>query len=129
RGKPPAAVRQAIQKYHEAYPLSFAVADTQRRAASDLDAELPKVSFAEWFGKVVGPDAGITWQLGECGERGEDSLKATGDIRACVSSTAMLPDGRRVILMTAVGTFKRGIVGAPSFEFGVIDQGGDLRAI
>src|SRR5262249_57021503 len=53
RGKPPATVRQAIQKYHEAYPLSFAVADTQRRFASDLDARLPKTSFPERVWKRV----------------------------------------------------------------------------
>jgi hypothetical protein len=128
-GKTPATVRQAIQRYREAYPLSFAVAETQRRFASDLDAELPKVSFADWFEQVVGHGAGIVWQLSECGERGEDSLKATGDIRACVEAIAMLPDGRRVILMTAVGTFKKGIVGAPRFDFGVIEQQGELFSV
>jgi TonB family protein len=129
-GKMPATVRQAIQRYREAYPLSFTVAETQRRFASDLDAELPKVSFADWFERVVGQGAGIVWQLSECGERGEDSLNATGDIRACVEANAMLPDGRRVILMTAVGTFKKGVVGAPRFDFGVIEQrGGELFSV
>jgi protein TonB len=128
-GKPPAAVRQAIRSYREDYPLSLAVSDTQRTLASVLDAELPRLSFAEWFGKVVGPSAGVVWQLGECGERGEDSLQATGDIRACVEANAMLADGRRVILMFAVGTFKKGAVGAPTFHFGVIDQAGDLHTV
>jgi len=128
-GKMPATVRQRIQSYREAYPLSFAVADTQRILASALDAELPRLSFAEWFGKVVGPDAGIVWQLSECGERGEDSLKATGDIRACVEANAMLADGRRVILMTAVGTFKKGVTGSPRFDFGVIEQRGELYSV
>jgi TonB family protein len=121
-GKPPLAVRQAIQNYRAEYPLALAVTDTQRKLASDLDAQLPKLAFGEWFAKVVGRDAGIIWQLGECGERGEDSLQATGDIPACVEANAVLADGRRVILMTTVGTFKTGIVGAPKFHFGVIDQ-------
>jgi TonB family protein len=128
-GKPPAMVRQAIRSYKETYPLSVAVADTQRTFASDLDAELPRTSFADWFERVVGPDAGIVWQLSECGERVEASLNATGDIRACVEANAMLPDGRRVILMTAVGTFKKGVVGAPRFDFGVIEQGGELYPV
>lgn len=118
----PKAVQQAIRSYRETYPLSAAVDDIQRISASDLDSQLPRLSFAEWFGKVVGPSAGIVWQLEECGERGEDSLQATGDIPACVEANAMLPAGRRVILMTTVGTFKRGISGAPKFRFGVIDQ-------
>jgi TonB family protein len=41
----------------------------------------------------------------------------------------MLPDGRRVILMTAVGTFKKGVVGAPRFDFGVIEQRGKLYSV
>ena len=41
----------------------------------------------------------------------------------------MLADGRRVILMTAVGTFKKGIVGAPNFDFGVIEQRGELYLV
>ncbi len=129
QGKPPATVRQAIRSYKETYPLSVAVADTQRTFASDLDVELPKVSFADWFERVVGPDAGIIWQLSECGQRGEDALKETGDIPACVEANAMLPDGRRIIVMTMVGTFRKGVTGAPSFHFGVIDQGGELYPI
>jgi TonB family protein len=129
QGKPPAPVRQAIRSYREEYPLSLAITDTQRTLASALDAELPRLSFAEWFGKVVGPGAGIVWQLSECGDRGEASLNATGDIRACVEANAMLPDGRRVILMTSVGTFKKGVVGAPKFDFGVIDQQGKLYSV
>jgi TonB family protein len=128
-GKIPLKVRQAIQRYREAFPLSFAVADTQRRFASHLDAELPKVSFADWFERVVGSDAGIIWQLSECGERGEVSPNATDDIPACVEANAMLPDGRRVILMIAVGTFKKGVVGAPRFDFGVIEQRGRLYSV
>jgi TonB family protein len=129
QGKPPATVQQAIRSYREEYPLSLAVTDTQRTLASALDAELPRLSFAEWFGKVVGPDAGIIWQLSECGGRDLPSLKATGDIPACVEANAMLPDGRRVILMTAVGSFKKGVTGAPRFDFGVIEQGGELYPV
>lgn len=109
--------------------LERSVAETQRILASDLDAELPKISVAEWFGKIVGPEAGIVWQLGECGERGEDSLRATGDIPACVEANALLPDGRKVILLYTVGTFKKGKTGSPAFHFGVIDQAGNLHTI
>ena len=47
-----------------------ALVDTKRLLASDLDTELPRLSFADWFEKVVGPGAGVIWQLSECGERG-----------------------------------------------------------
>ena len=41
----------------------------------------------------------------------------------------MLLDGRRVILMVVVGTFKKGMAGAPTFYFGVIEQRGELRLV
>lgn len=106
-----------------------AVADAQRTLASDLDAELPMLSFRYWFEKIVGPEAGVVWQLSECGEMTEASSTATGDIRACVEVNTILPDGRNVIVMVAVGTFKKGMTGAPTFHFGVIEKNGELRPI
>jgi|SRR5882672_4016449 len=106
-----------------------AVADTQRTLASDLDAELPRLSFADWFEQVVGPGTEVIWQLSECGERAEASLNATGDMRACVEANTILLDGRGVIVRITVGTFKKGITGAPVFYFGVIEQEGELRLI
>jgi periplasmic protein TonB len=106
-----------------------ALAVTQRLLASDLDTELPRLSFADWFEKVVGPRAGVIWQLSECGERAEALPNATSDMRACVEANATFPDGRRVILMVAVGTFKRGMAGAPTFYFGVIERGGGVYLV
>jgi TonB family protein len=106
-----------------------AVSDTQRTLASDLDAELPKLPFTDWFGKVVGPGAGVVWQLSECGERTDAALNGDGDTQACVEVNTILSDGRKVIVMIAVGTFKKGVTGPPAFRFGVIDQNGVLRPI
>ena len=106
-----------------------AVAGTQRILASELDAELPSLPFTDWFGKVVGPGTGMLWQLSECGDRLEASPEATGDARACVEVNTILSDGRKVILMIAVGTFKKGVIGAPSFHFGVVERKGNLYPI
>jgi TonB family protein len=106
-----------------------AVSDTQRTLASDLDAELPKLPFTDWFGKVVGSGAGVVWQLSECGERNNASPNGDGDTQACVEVNTILSDGRKVIVMIAVGTFKKGVTGPPAFRFGVIDQKGELRPI
>lgn len=103
-----------------------AISDAQRTPASDLDAELPRLSFANWFEQIVGPGAGVIWQLSECGERTEASRDTPGDMRACVEVNTILADGRGVIVRIAVGTFKKGITGAPAFYFGVIEQEGDL---
>jgi TonB family protein len=106
-----------------------AVSDTQRTLASDLDAELPKLPFTDWFGKVVGPGAGVVWQLSECGERNDAAPNGDGDTQACVEVNTILPDGRKVIVMISVGTFKRGRTGPPAFRFGVIELKGKLYPI
>jgi protein TonB len=103
-----------------------AVGATQRTLASDLDTELPKLPFVDWFEKVIGPGTGVIWQLSECGEQGEASLNATSDMRACVEANTILHDGRRVIVMISVGTFKKGMIGAPAFNLGVIEKKGEL---
>jgi len=106
-----------------------AVSDTQRTLASDLDAELPRLPFTDWFGKVIGPGAGVVWQLSECGERTDAATNGDGDTQACVEVNSILSDGRKVIVMIAVGTFKKGVTGPPAFRFGVIDKKGELRPI
>jgi TonB family protein len=106
-----------------------AVSDTQRTLASDLDAELPKLPFNDWFGKVVGPKAGVVWQLSECGDRLNAEPNGDGDMQACVEVNTILSDGRRVIVMIAVGTFKKGVTGPPAFRFGVIAQNSQLVPI
>jgi TonB family protein len=106
-----------------------AIADTQRTLASALDTGLPEISFADWHEKVVGRKTGVLWQLSECGEQVEATVNGTGDTRACVEVNTILPDGRKVILMIAVGTFKKGVTGPPAFSFGVIQQKDQLRPI
>src|SRR5262245_24984043 len=106
-----------------------AVSDTQRTLASDLDAELPKLPFTDWFVKVVGPGAGVVWQLSECGEQIAPAPDGAGETPACVEVNTILSDGRKVIVMITVGTFKKGVIGPPAFRFGVIEQKGKLRPI
>jgi TonB family protein len=106
-----------------------AIADTQQSLASTLDSGLPDISFADWHEKVVGKKAGVVWQLSECGEKAETTVNGTADPRACVEVNTLLSDGRRVILMIAVGTFKKGITGRPTYQFGVIQRDSELRPI
>jgi TonB family protein len=106
--------------------LEKAVADTQQVPAQDLDPELPRVPFGNWFKQLAGPGAGVVWQVSECGDA---MSPVAGDIRACVEANSILSDGRRVILMVAVGTFRKGQTGAPAFQFGVVERGGELLTI
>jgi TonB family protein len=112
-------------------PLSEkrAVASAQNVLASELDAELPSHPFARWFQQLVGPKAGVTWQLNECGNL-PSLLRAQGqDLPACAEVNALLPDGRKVMVMIEVGTFNKGITGIPCFAHAAIEQEGELYRV
>jgi len=106
-----------------------AVAATQRILTSELDTELPRLPFEDWFRQVVGPGAGVVWQLSECGGQQGDSPGLAGDMQACVEVNTILPDDRKIVVMIAVGTFKKGMTGAPVFSYGVIEQQEELYPV
>jgi TonB family protein len=106
-----------------------AVDDAKRTLASGLDEALPELSFAEWYAKIVGAEAGTVWQLSECGDQVEATTNGASDPRACVQVSTILADGRRVIVMISVGSFKLGITGSPKFDFAVIDYKDGLRQV
>ncbi len=105
------------------------VAETQRILASELDAELPKLPFANWFGQIVGPGAGVIWQLSECEEHLDAPPGSARDMQACTEANAILPDGRKVVVMIRIGTFKKGMTHTPEFCCGVIEQQGQLYLV
>jgi TonB family protein len=107
-----------------------------------LDRTLPGSPFSSWFEQVVGQKSGVIWQLGECGQptidptlastqdSGQDTAQLeSGDIPACVEANAVLPDGRKVVVMIRVGSFNRGITENPGFNFAMIEQEGELYLI
>ena len=94
----------------------------QAMPASALDAELPSRSFESWFKQVIGPKAGVVWQLTECGEQIVAPVKTEQDLSACAEVNANLPDGRKVFVVISVGTFKKGPTGKPTLFRVVIEQ-------
>jgi TonB family protein len=95
-----------------------AISSAQEMSASDLDEALPNRPFAIWFSGVIGPKAGVVWQLTECGEQ----IGAGKDLPACAEVNASLPGGRKVFVAISVGTFKQGLTGKLSFFRAVIEQ-------
>jgi TonB family protein len=99
-----------------------AISSAQEMSASGLDAALPDRPFADWFSEVIGPKAGVVWQLTECGERIAASGEAGHDLPACAEVNASLPGGLKVFVVISVGTFKKGLAGKPSFFCAVIEH-------
>src|SRR5215813_2777284 len=99
-----------------------AISSAQEISASALDAALPDRPFADWFSEVIGPKAGVVWQLTECGDPLAASGGAGQDLPACAEVNASLPGGRKVFVTISVGTFKKGLTGKLSFFRAVIEQ-------
>src|SRR5262245_14841058 len=99
-----------------------ALSSVQAMSASDLDTKLAGNPFAIWFNQIIGPNAGVVWQLTECGEQIVAPDETGYDLRACAEINANLPDGRRVFVAISVGTFKKGMNGKPAFFSAVIEQ-------
>jgi Gram-negative bacterial TonB protein C-terminal len=106
-----------------------AISSAQKISASDLDEALPDRPFAGWFNETVGPDAGVVWQLTECGEQITAPGETGQDLPACAEINAYLPDGRKVYVVISVGTFKKGMTGKPSFFLAVIEQNEQLYPV
>jgi len=102
-----------------------AISAAQRIPASTLDAKLPNRSFGVWLNGLVGKDAGIVWQLSECGGPG-----GTGqDAPVCAEASALLPNGDTVVIGISVGTYKQGLIGDPAFQGAVIKSGDQLYQV
>ncbi len=103
-----------------------ALALVQRTPASDLDPGLPNVSLPLWFNQLVGPRAGVIWQLSECGEATTAPSNEVPDLPACLEGNATLPDGHKVVITFSIGSFKRGLTGRVAYNFGVVEYGEQL---
>jgi protein TonB len=104
-----------------------AISAAQRIPASTLDAKLPNRSFGVWLNGLVGKDAGIVWQLAECGAVAPGG---TGqDAPVCAEANVLLPNGDTVIIGISVGTYKQGLIGDPAFQGAVIKSGDQLYQV
>jgi TonB family protein len=103
-----------------------AISIAQQVPVSSLDAQMPNRPFAAWFNELVGRDAGVVWQLAECGATASG---ASQDLQACAEASVLLPNGNRMILAISIGTFKKGVTGQPAFSHAVIESGEQLYQV
>jgi len=106
-----------------------AISSAQEISASELDQALPDRPFAGWFNETIGQDAGVVWQLTQCGEQITAPGEMGQDLPACAEIVAYLLDRRKVYVAISVGTFKKGLTGKPSFFLAVIEQNEQLYTV
>ncbi len=106
-----------------------AMSVVKQTPASGLDSKLPNRPFLSWFNELIGQQAGVVWQLAECGAPISVPGGSEQDMPACAEANVILPNGNRMIVAISVGTFKKGIIGEPAFLRGVIESGEQLYPV
>jgi TonB family protein len=127
-----------IQEPMEKQALTIA----KRVPVNEPDKGLPGSPSSPWFEQVVSQRSAVIWQLGECGQSiidptlasTQDSLQDSTqprsvDIPGCVEANAVLPDGRKEVVMIRVGSFQKGITENPGFNVAMIEQQGDFYRV
>ena len=106
-----------------------AVNRVQQTLASRYDPILPSRPFGDWLNKVVGPQSGVSWRLGECVEQNGTASEWEQGIPACVEATAILPNDRKVVAQIKVGSFKQGLSAMTRFHFAVIETETEFQSV
>src|SRR5262245_9220669 len=106
-----------------------AVNRVQQTPVSRYDPTLPSSPFGYWLNKVVGPQSGVSWRLGECVEQNGNASEWEQGIPACVEATAILPDDRKVVAQIHVGSFKQGLSMMTKFHFAAIENDGQFQSV
>src|SRR6266851_3459667 len=96
---------------------------------SQLDVGLPQQKFDEWFRNLVGSEAIVVWELNDCGEQTGSEADRKRDLPTCAQAEAKLTDGRKVIVMIAIGTLKKGLTGRPVVFDLVIEHEGQFSTV
>ena len=106
-----------------------AIARAQQASLNQLDPALPPRPFGKWFAQLVGVNAGVTWQVTDCGEQPARGQDVARDLPSCVEVSAILPNDRMVIVSMLVGSFKLGIGGRLATRMVAVEDFGDLVEI
>ena len=105
-----------------------AVSRVQQTPASRYDPTLPSSPFGNWLTKIVGPQSGVSWRLGECVEQ-NGTASDWDQVPACVEATAILPDDRKIVAQIKVGSFKQGLSAMTRFHFAVIENETEFQSV
>lgn len=95
---------------------------------SDIEANVPKLSFADWFQQMVGKERKVEWEINECGEATGTSEDRGRDFPMCVEAAAVLDKVQHISVNIQFGTFKRGIMKAkPIVRSITVVEGSDSK--
>jgi hypothetical protein len=98
--------------------------------ASSFDRSLPNVTL-DYFLNYEAEGAPIRWVRNDCGEPLRNpNLDLSRDFPLCVRADADLNNGGAVTVLVSVGTFKKGVFGAPAlFSVAITQANGMVRPL
>jgi hypothetical protein len=95
-------------KKYQAETIDYA----KKYPVSNIQPEMPRMSFAAWFQKVVGANRKVKWELADCGLKNSVSEISTGqDLPMCVETSARITSAIFLDIYIEYGTFEQGITG------------------
>lgn len=109
-----------------------AVAAAKSASVHRMDNALPDRPLEKWLREVVGREAGITWEVNDCGEQtGNPELDKGRDFPICVEAQVRLKQKSTLHVSVSVGTLKTGVrSGSIGFAYAVVEQpGGRYKSI
>jgi hypothetical protein len=103
-----------------------AVAAAKHASVHRMDSSLPDTPLEKWLREVVGPKAGITWEVNDCGEQtGNPEVDKGRDFPMCVEAQVRLKPANTLHISVSVGTLKTGVhPGSIRFADAVVEQPG-----
>jgi len=93
------------------------IARVKQVQVSQLDRNLPPISFEKWLQVEAGADAKFHWEVNDCGEQTGTAPDRGRDFPVCVEADAAMKDGRSIVIMIAVGSSKKSPAGKPALYF------------
>jgi hypothetical protein len=94
---------------------------------SDIEPNVPKMSFADWFQQIAGKEAKIVWDINDCGEQTGTSADRGRDFPMCLGAEAEKADVFQISVNIQFGTFGRGIMtDKPTVRFIFISREDDF---
>jgi hypothetical protein len=90
---------------HQAEVIDYA----KKYLVSEIEPNLPQISFEKWFQKTVGEEAKIEWDINDCGEQTGTSADRGRDFPMCVSANTVKNGSIDISVNIQFGMFGRGV--------------------
>ena len=103
-----------------------AIQAARRSSVHAIDTTLADERFDEWFGRIVGPQAKVSWEMNDCGEQSGSPNDSDIVIPTCVQAQAEWENSTALVWLM-VGTEETGInLDAPEIFYWEVDGRYDM---